>query len=340
MRRREFLTGAAATAVVSLSGPVDAQTVVRSPRSKRIAIFHPTEKSQGLSANDNRAYKAFFDELHRLGYIERKNLIVEWYSALGRSDRYGDLAREIVASRPDLIISVSGAFTRQLKPLTATIPILGASADPVTGELVTNPDKPDQNITGVSVHAGLEVYGKRLQFLGEIVPTLKNVRLLVAPSAMNSSETILSLVREAASRTGISMTAALLDGKIDRRAYERVFDAVEKNQVDGLVVGDAAEHITYRQLIVDLAARHRLPAIYPFREFVEVGGLMAYGVDSTDLMRRLAIETDAVLRGAKPGNIPYFQQSKFELVLNRTAAKALGLEFPASQLSIASEVIN
>jgi len=109
--------------------------------------------------------------------------------------------------------------------------------------------------------------------------------------------------------------------------------------VDGLLVSDAGEHVTNRQLIVDLAAKHRLPAIYPFRDFVEVGGLLSYGVDLADVGRRLAEITDQVLRGAKPGDIPFFQQTKFELVLNRKAVTSLGFEFPASVLASADEVI-
>jgi putative tryptophan/tyrosine transport system substrate-binding protein len=121
--------------------------------------------------------------------------------------------------------------------------------------------------------------------------------------------------------------------------YERVFDRMDSERVDGLIVYDAAEHLSNRRLIVDLAAKHRLPTIYPFREFVEVGGLFSYGVDTAELTLRLADMTDRILRGAKPGDIPFLQQTKFELILNRTTAKSLGLEFPASLLSVADEVI-
>jgi putative ABC transport system substrate-binding protein len=146
-------------------------------------------------------------------------------------------------------------------------------------------------------------------------------------------------VLEAARRAGIPISTAVLSKKVNREAYERAFDLMGAERVDGLIVGDFAEHMTNRQTVVDFAARHRLPAIYPFREFVEVGGLLSYGVDSADLMRRLAGMTDEVLRGAKPADIPFTQQTKFELVLNQTAARSLGSEFPASLLAIANEVI-
>jgi putative ABC transport system substrate-binding protein len=191
----------------------------------------------------------------------------------------------------------------------------------------------------VSADAGLEVNGKRLQFLSETARSLSNVRFLTSVSGVRMSEATLAVVREAAGHAAIKIAPAILDGQMDRAAFERAFDGMEDDRVDGLIVSDSPEHVTNRQLIVDLAARHRLPAVYPFREFVEVGGLLSYGVDTADLMRRLADMTDEVLRGAKPHEIPFQQQTKFELVLNRTTAKSLGLEFPVSLLTVADEVI-
>ena len=189
-----------------------------------------------------------------------------------------------VASHPDLIVSVAvvGTF---VKPLTVTIPILATSADPIAAGLVTNLANPDGNITGVSADAGLEVNGKRLQFLSETAPSLSNVRFLTPASGSRISEATLAVMREAAGQTAITIAPAILDGKMDQEAFERTFDAMEKDRVDGLIVSDSPEHLTNRQLIVDLAARHRLPAVYPFREFAEVGGLLSYGVDTADLMR-------------------------------------------------------
>jgi putative tryptophan/tyrosine transport system substrate-binding protein len=340
MKRREFIAGTVTTAAMGIAQPICAQINASPPLAKRIVIFHPTEPPAGLTINGRRAYKTYFGELNRLGYIEGQNLIVERYSALGQSDRYGDLARDIVASHPDLIVSVSGLLARLLKSLTATIPILATSADPIAAGLVTNLANPDGNITGVSADAGLEVNGKRLQFLSETARSLSNVRFLSPASGERMSEATIAVVREAArGQTAITIAPAILDGKMDREAYERAFDAMEKDRVDGLIVSDSPEHLTNRQLIVDLAARHRLPAVYPFREFVEVGGLLSYGVDTADLMRRLADMTGQVLGGAEPHEIPFQQQTKFELVLNRKATASLGLEFPATMLAIADEVI-
>jgi putative ABC transport system substrate-binding protein len=339
MRRRDFIAGTAATAAIGLTNRAHAQADSRSPSKKRIAIFHLSEPPEGLSVNGRRAYRVFFEELSKLGYIEGQNLIVERYSALGRPDRIGDLAREIVASHPDLIISISGPTTRVLKPLTHTIPILGTSADPVAGGIVTNLAKPEGNITGISVDAGLEIWGKLLQFLRETTGKLTNVCVLFPTSAVPFWEMTKAVLLEAAARAGIPISTAVITGKLDRDAYERAFDEMRTGKVDGVLVGSASENLTNRHLIVELAAKHSLPTIYPFREFVEVGGLMSYGVDLSDVLRRLADMTDEVLKGAKPADIPYSQQTKFELVLNRKTARSLGLAFSTTLLTAADEVI-
>ena len=278
--------------------------------------------------------------MDRLGYIEGKNLVVEWYSVLGRHDRTEEIARAVVASRPDLILPISGALALAFKPLTTTIPILAITADPVAGGIVTSLAKPGGNITGVSTDAGLEIYGKRLQFLVETARRLANVRVLVTTTSRWLWETkARDALRDAAGRAGISIDAALVSTPVDQAAYEQVFEAMERDRVDGLIVNDAADHVAYRHLIADLAARYRLPAIYPYREFIDAGGLLSYGIDLVDLFRRLAAMTNELLRGAKPGDIPYYQMTKFDLVLNRATARSLGLDFPPTLLATANDVI-
>ena len=211
-----------------------------------------------------------------------------------------------------MILAINGAVTRALKPLTTTIPILAITADPIAGGIVTNMAKPEGNITGVSTDAGLEVYGKRLQYLVETARRLANVRFLVTTSTRWLWETkALNGLRDAAGRASISMNSALVSTPVDQAAYEQVFEAMERDRVDGLIVDDANDHMSYRQLVADLAARYRLPAIYPFRDFVDAGGLLSYGIDFVDLFHRLAVMTNEILRGAKPGAIPYYQMTKF-----------------------------
>jgi putative tryptophan/tyrosine transport system substrate-binding protein len=362
MRRREFVAGTAATAAMGFAQPIWAETNARSTGAKRLAIFHPVRPPEQLTLNGGYLlYKVYFEELNRLGYIEGQNLIVERYSALGQPDRIGDLMRQIVASRPDVILPISGVFIKEIMAVTTSIPMVAPTSDPVSSGFSSSLARPDRNFTGVVVDSGLEIWAKRVQLLLEAARKVIKVGYLVAnptnvtPNPRSHS----AYMRTAAERGGIAVAVVVVAGKIDRAAYERTFatvivggekvdrtayektfDAMEKEGVDGLIVGEEAEHLAYRQLIADLAARFRIPAIYPYREFVEVGGLMAYGVDTADMMRRVANMTGQVLGGAKPSDIPFYQQTKYELVLNEKAARSLGLEFPATLLTAADAVVD
>ena len=360
MERRELIAGTAATAVLSFAWPARAQTNPRSPGAKRLAMFHPTRPPEEQTPNRWPVYKAYFDELNRLGYVEGQNLIVERYSALGQPSRIADAAREIVASRPDVILPYSGPLIKEIMALTTSIPMVGATADPVAFEFTTSLARPDRNFTGVVADSGLEIWAKRVQLLLEAARKVTKIGFLVAnPTDVTAKPGAHGAhIREAAQRSGIAVASVVVAGKFDRAAYERsyatvivggekvdqtayekTFDAMEREGVDGLIVSETAEHLSYRELIADLAARFRVPAIYPYREFVEVGGLMAYSVDTADMMRRVANMTGQVLSGAKPSDIPFYRQTKYELALNQKAARSLGLEFPTGLLMTADAVI-
>ena len=196
--------------------------------------------------------------------------------------------------------------------------------------------RPGGNITGVTISGGLELIGKRFGLLAEAMPKLSTVSYLVSRPYWEDPRG--AAAREAAKQAGISLKAVLL-GAFNEAEYQRVFRSMEQDRADALMVSDEAEHAPNTATIVELAAKGRISTIYPFREFVEVGGLMAYSPDQTDTYRRLANLIDKVLRGANPGDIPFNQPTKFELVINLKTAKALGLEMPAMLLGRADEVI-
>lgn len=300
-------------------------------------MVHPAEKVDSMTITGRRLFRALFEELGALGYVEGRNFLMERYSGEGRPDHYAELAREVVSTRPDLILSLGGQLTAPLKTATTTIPIITTSADPVFVGLVPSLAHPGGNITGVSVDAGLQIWGKRLELLSEALPKLSNARFLASERTWERVEG--PAVREAANQVRISVAAALLGSPIDQAAYQRVFASMMQDQVDALVVSSEAEHIANRSLIAELAAKDRIPAIYPFREFTEVGGLLAYSVDLGETGRRMADLVDKVLKGANPGDLPIFQQTKFELIVNLKAAKALGLEMPSTLVARADEVI-
>jgi putative ABC transport system substrate-binding protein len=334
MKRREFIAGMVATVTAVRS----ARAQINPQLAKRIA-----SEAEEVTINGLPSYKAYLTELNRRGYVEGQNLTVERYLAHGLPERQTENARAVVASQPDLIVAIGGPVARQLKPLTTNIPIIAISGDPVAGKIVTNLAKPDGNIiiiTGVSVDAGLGIYAKRLELLREVTQKLTTVPVLYSASALPFWEMALKApLQEAGARVGISVSVVAPAETTDRASFERAFDLMVAAGADGLMVGDTSEILRSRELILELAAKHRLPTIYSYREFVEAGGLMSYGIDLRDVYRRMADMTVDVLRGAKPAEIPYYQLTKFELVLNRTTARSLGLEFPATLLSVADEVI-
>jgi putative ABC transport system substrate-binding protein len=332
--RREFITliGGAAAA-----WPLAAEAQ-QPANAHRIAVVRPSGSVADLTeAGGNPSYRALFNELRRLGYVERQNLIVERYSGEGQQQRYAELAREVVRTKPDLIVAASSPLVLIFKAATDTIPIVGTMADPVALGVVSNLARPGGNVTGISVDAGLEIWAKRLQILQEVVPTAENVGYLNLRSSWDLAQG--RALQEAARRLGIALSGPPLEQPIKETEYRRVLEAMSHQHLHGLVVSDIADNFTYRRLIVSLAEIARLPTIYPYRAYFEEGGLMVYGSDLTALYRRVASYIDQILKGAKPGEIPIYLEAKFDLLINLKAAKALGLTVPTSLLVRADEVI-
>ncbi len=333
MRRRDFITligGAAAT------WPLAAQAQ-QPAKMKRIAIVSPATKVSEISLSGRAYYRAFFEELIRLGYIEGQNLGVERYSGEGQPEGYAELVRNVVATHPDVIVTLGARLSLDFKTATTTIPIVTIMFDPVAQGLVTSIARPGGNITGVTIAGGFEIIGKRLGLLVEAVPKLSSVGYLASRRYWEDIRG--ASAREAAKRAGISLKAALLDSAFNEAEYQRVFTSMEQDRADALMVSEEAEHFTNLSTIVELASKGQIPTIYPSREFVEAGGLMAYSYDLADNFRRLANLTDKILKGANPGDIPFYQPTKYELTINLKTAKALGLEMPAMLNSSADAVI-
>jgi putative tryptophan/tyrosine transport system substrate-binding protein len=334
MKRRDFITllGGAAAAWPLVARAQQAAPVYR------IALVRTSGSVADLTeTGNNPSFSVLFKELRRLGYDERQNLIVERYSGEGHQERYTELAREVVRARPDLIVAVSSPLVLIFKAVTDTIPVVGIMADPVAYGVVSNLARPGGNITGVSVDAGLETWAKRLQILQEVVPTAAKVGFLISRSSWDLAQG--RAMQEAARRLGISLVGPPLEHPIQETEYRRVLGTMSHEHLDGLIVSDSADNFTYRRLIVSLAEIARLPTIYPYRTYFDEGGFMVYGSDIAAIYRWVARYIDRILRGAKPGEIPIYLESKFELLMNLKAAKALGLEIPPTLLARADEVI-
>jgi putative tryptophan/tyrosine transport system substrate-binding protein len=332
MRRREIV--AFLGAVVAWPLAAGAQ-----PAGKvyRIAVVHPAMPVGDMTEAKNPNYKALFSELRRLGYIEGQNLVVERRSAEGHNTRFPEFAREVVLLQPDLIFLNTARLARAFKAATTTIPIVGITPDPIFEKLVASLARPGGNFTGFSIDADESIFEKHPELLKEAVPTASRVAVLSSRGLWEGDYGL--AMRRAAARVGLTVAGALLDDPIEEPEYRRVFAAMIREGVEALIVGDQYENFTYRRLIVELAAQARLPAIYPFKEFVEVGGLMAYAVDVPELFRGAAGYIDRIFKGANPGELPYQLPTKFEFVINLKTAKTPGLTIPPSLLARADEVI-
>jgi len=333
MRRRDFITLFGGTAA---TWPLAARAQ-QPAKMKRIAIVSPATKVSDINVNGQPRYRAFFEELVRLGHVEGQNLGVERYSGEGRTERYAELVRDVVNTHPDLILTWGARLSLDFKMATATIPVVTIVFDPIALGVVASIARPGGNITGVTIAGGFEIIGKRMGLLVEAVPKLSTVGYLVSRPYWEDPRG--AAAREVAKRAGVSLKAALLGSAFNEAEYQRVFRSMEQDRVDALMVSEEPEHLPYGATIVELAAKGRVPTIYTLREFVEVGGLMAYSIDLTDIYRRLAGLIDKILRGADPRDIPFYQPTKFETVINLRTAKALGLEIPAMLLGRADEVI-
>jgi putative ABC transport system substrate-binding protein len=263
--------------------------------------------------------------------------VVERYSADGRTDHYAELAREVIGRNPDLVFANTSLLVRAFKEATATVPIVGVTADPVAYGLVASLARPGGNLTGVSADAGVGIWAKRLEVLREALPAASRVGFLTYRASWEGAQG--QVLREATAAAGIALLGPPLDDPIQPPEYRHVLAAMVEQRADALIVGDISNNLTYRQVIIDLADANRLPAIYPYRPYVQIGGLMAYAADLEDLYRQAGNQVDRILRGEKPGEIPYFQASTFQLIVNLKTAKALAIEMPKSLLARADEVI-
>jgi ABC-type uncharacterized transport system substrate-binding protein len=282
--------------------------------------------------------EAFRQGLRDLGYVEGRNVVIEYRDAEGKPERLPALAAELVALKVDVILAAGETHALAAKQATKTIPIVFAvAADPVASGLVTSLARPGGNVTGLSVLAP-ELVGKCLEQLKQAVPGVSRVAVLWQPGG-HGERTDKDMRKEAevaARALGVRLQLVEARGPAD---LDRAFSDMTKARAGALTVLPSAMLFTERRRLADLAARNRLPAVYPAREYVDAGGLMAYGANVADLFRRAATYVDKILKGAKPPDLPVEQPTKFELVINLKTAKALGLTIPQSLLQRADEVI-
>jgi len=279
--------------------------------------------------------EAFRQGLRELGYVEGKNIVIEWREANGNFDRFRELANELVRLKVDVIVSSGPAVTRVAREATSTIPIVMAQdTDPVGSGFVVSLAKPGGNITGLATLAP-EMGGKQLELLKEIVPRLSRVAVIGNSTNPGDAQALRETVLAAGS---VEVYLRYLD-ILDPKDIETAFRAATKGRADGLLVLGNPILNAHRKQIVDLAVKHRLPATYARPEFIDAGGLMYYGTNYNDLFRRAAGYVDKILKGAKPADLPIAQPTKFEFIVNLKTAKQIGLTIPPKVLARADRVI-
>src|SRR5258708_2195498 len=324
--RRAFI---AATLAV-LSAPLAAQEKKETGREYRIGVLDAIAEPANL-ANMDQLRKGLKD----LGYAEGKNLRIEYRTAEARNERYPALAGELARMKVDLIVANGTPATLAAKNAGGMIPVVTATAlDPVDTGLVASLERPGGNVTGKAILTD-ELEKKRIELLREIAPGRKRVAVLINMGNPGLASTW--KVIEAAA-TSIGLQAVL----VDVRRPEKIagaLDAAVAKRADALVVRVGALQEADRRTLLDLAARHRLPAIYAQRQYVDAGGLVSYGISTPDLYYRAATFVDKILKGAKPSELPMERPTKFELVINRKTLKALDLVIPPDLLLRSNEIV-
>jgi putative ABC transport system substrate-binding protein len=333
MRRRNFISVLGCAAVTwALAAAAQQNT-----RSRRLAIFSPSVPSADLHEHsESKGWRALFAELRRLGQIEGQNLKVESYGREQNTSGPEALATEVVRSNPDVIFVV-GPGAVIFKKLTSRIPIAVITGDPVKTGIADSLAQPGGNFTGVSVDAGPSIYGKRIALLREMFPTMSKLGCLLLRLQWNVTQG--PAIRAAAETASLPVAVSLLEMGTSEAGYRAAVESISRDGADAVMVVESPETEQKGALIAKLLGDAKLPAIFSFAESVEAGGLMAYSFDLIELYKRSAHPIDAILRGAKPGDIPFYQVTKFELSINLKTAKQLGLSVPSGLLVSADKVI-
>jgi putative tryptophan/tyrosine transport system substrate-binding protein len=296
-------------------------------KTVRIGFLDPSTAS-GIAV----LLDVFRQELSKLGWVEGKNITIEYRFAEQKNERLPELAAELVRLKVDLIVTSGGTTPLAAKGATTTIPIvMTQSTDPVGEGLVASLGRPRGNVTGLSGLAN-ELNTKRLEILKDAVPRLTRVGLLRTPTGVQWKE-----IRPAA--LALKLKLEEIETQPDAKGIESAFQTAKQKQVGAIMTPTGRRFFAERKRIVELAGKHRLPAIYAEKGYVDEGGLMSYGTDTADLYRRAAVYVDKILKGAKPADLPVQQATKFEFVINLKAAKQIGLTLSPEFLARANKVI-
>jgi putative tryptophan/tyrosine transport system substrate-binding protein len=328
MRRRDFMTLVVGTSAGAWPSAADAQ---QAAKIARLGYLASNLGNQG-------PLEAFRQGLRDLGYVEGRNLVIEYRDAQGKLEPLPALAAELVALKVDVIVASSTAAALAAKQTTSVVPIVFATVpDPVASGLVASLARPGGNVTGLS-NLNADLVGKGLEYLTQAVPGARRVAVLSQPGAFGerTEREMLKAAEVAAAALGIQLQFVEARGPAD---IDKAFSEITGARAEAVTVLVSGMLLGERSRLVDLAAKNRLPVVYTFRELADAGGLMSYGTSLADLFRRAASYVDKILKGTKPADLPVEQPIKLELVINLKAAQALGLTVPPTLVARADQVI-
>ncbi|MGH1570660.1 ABC transporter substrate-binding protein [Methylobacterium sp. P31] len=319
------MTSLAARSTAAESGP------------HRIALAHPIRSTKTMTKEGAPIFKAFLEALEKGGYFEGRNLTVERFSALGFAEKYHQTVVEVIDTKPELIVTASDRMTTDFARNTNSIPIAAIMTDPTFLKLTQSLAHPDRNVTGVIVSPGADIWRKRVEYLKEIVPDTKYVFVVAAQTFWETPE--ISSIRQAIEESGCIMVGPPVDSPHQDAQYRAAFAAASK-RANVCLVSTSVENSKNQDVIVGLAREFKVPAIYPYRDYVDAGGLMAHDIDLVDLYTQLGRQSADILSGVSIQKIPFYQPYKLKLIINLRAAEEMRVTIPPDLLARADETLD
>jgi putative ABC transport system substrate-binding protein len=303
----------------------------------RLAIVHPSAPMADLiEATSQGLFLAIFKKLQGLGYVEGQNLVIERWTAEGRPERYGEIASDVVAHKPEVVFLPTGRLAQSFKHVTSTVPIVVlVGSDPIPMGIVENLSHPEANITGFTTEAGPAFLGKLFQIMKDLKPAMMKFGFLAARQGWEAWRSVLASTSQS---LGISVVGPMVESPFGEQEHRVALNSMIDDGVEGLVVSTTFESVVHRRMIIQFVQDHRLPAIYPLTDYARDGGLLAYTADFDEVFAGLAHYLDLILKGSKPGDLPFLQPTRFQFTINMKAARAIKLSIPAPLLASADKV--
>jgi putative tryptophan/tyrosine transport system substrate-binding protein len=322
------------------SDVVDISEIVRAEKAKQNPIRllkADVSTTASMTRQGEPVFRSFIIELEKRGFFEGRNLTIDRFSALGDAGKYPQIATDVIVTAPDLVVSISDRMTKSFAQNTSNIPIAALVTDPVALNLTQSLAHPTKNVTGVIVSPSDEIWKKRVEYLREISPHATRIFVLAARTFWETPE--IDRIRVAIEGSGCVMVGPPVESPHQDQQYRSAFTEAAKS-ASACIVSTSVENTKNKDIIVRSAADLRMPTFYPFREYVDIGGLIAHDVNLIDIYKKLGSQADDILSAKSVGEIPFYQPYKLRLVINMRAAENIDLTIPADLLARADEIVD